>query len=66
MESPGHRDNILSPLYMDCGVAIIDGSTKGRATGKSIVVLFGRPMVELVEVPVRQQASTGPAGAPRQ
>lgn len=73
MESPGHRENILSPLYMDCGVAIIDGSTKGRATGKSIVVLFGRPMVELVEVPVRQQAlparqqaSTGPAGAPRQ
>lgn len=67
MESPGHRENILSPLYMDCGVAIIDGSTKGRATGKSIVVLFGRPMVELVEVPpVRQQASTGPADAPRQ
>jgi len=66
MESPGHRDNILSPLYSDCGVAIIDGSTKGRATGKSIVVLFGRPMVELVDdPPVRRQASAGPAASPR-
>lgn len=42
MESPGHRANILSPEYEDCGVAVIDGSTRGRAAGKSIVVLFGR------------------------
>lgn len=43
MESKGHRENILSPLYTDCGIAIIDGATTGRATGKSIVVMFGRP-----------------------
>jgi len=43
MESHGHRDNIMSAEYEDCGVAIIDGATTGRATGKSIVVLFGRP-----------------------
>lgn len=42
MESPGHRENILSTEYEDCGIAIIDGSTKGPATGKSVVVLFGR------------------------
>jgi uncharacterized protein YkwD len=42
MESPGHRDNIMSPLYVDCGIAIIDGSTKGRAAGRSVVVMFGR------------------------
>jgi uncharacterized protein YkwD len=42
MESPGHRENILGVQYHDVGVAIIDGSTKGRATGKSIVVMFGR------------------------
>ncbi len=42
MESEGHRANILSPLFDDCGIAIIEGSTKGRATGRSIVVLFGR------------------------
>ena len=44
MESRGHRDNIMSPVYQDCGVAIIEGSTTGRATGRSIVVLFARPM----------------------
>lgn len=42
MESAGHRHNILSPLYADCGVAVIEGSTRGRAAGKSVVVLFGR------------------------
>ncbi|HEX7832413.1 MAG TPA: CAP domain-containing protein [Thermoanaerobaculia bacterium] len=42
MESPGHRANILSPNYDECGIAIIDGSTIRPANGKSIVVLFGR------------------------
>lgn len=42
MESPGHRDNILSPLYNECGVAILDGGTVARQDGKSVVVLFGR------------------------
>lgn len=41
MESPGHRDNIMSGDFQHCGIAIIEGSTKGPATGKSIVVLFG-------------------------
>lgn len=43
MESPGHRDNILSTAYTDCGVALLDGATTRRAPGKSVVVLFGRP-----------------------
>ena len=42
MESPGHRANILSTDYDDVGIAIIDGSTTRRATGKSVVVMFGR------------------------
>jgi uncharacterized protein YkwD len=42
MESHGHRANIMSPDYEDCGIAIIDGSTLGPATGKSIVVMFGK------------------------
>ena len=41
MESPGHRANILSPHYEDCGIAIIDGMTMRRGAGKSIVVMFG-------------------------
>jgi len=45
MESEGHRANILSQDYDDCGIAIIDGSTKGRAVGKSVVVMFGRELL---------------------
>jgi len=45
MESEGHRANILSPEYDDCGIAVIEGSTKGRATGKSVVVMFAREQV---------------------
>jgi uncharacterized protein YkwD len=41
MESPGHRANILSPNFEDCGIAIIDGLTTRRGSGKSIVVMFG-------------------------
>jgi len=42
MESAGHRENILSPEFEECGIAVIDGSTTRRATGKSIVVLFAK------------------------
>ncbi len=48
IESPGHRANILNPLYADCGIAIIEGRTNRRGDGKSIVVLFGRPAVNQV------------------
>ncbi len=44
MESRGHRDNILSSNFENVGVAIIDGSTTGRAAGKSVVVLFAREL----------------------
>ena len=47
MESPGHRANILSPDFADCGIAIIDGSPTGPAVGKSVVVLFGKKRVSI-------------------
>jgi uncharacterized protein YkwD len=47
MESKGHRENILSPIYTDCGIAIIEGSTTTRMRGWSVVVLFARPQVNL-------------------
>lgn len=50
LESPGHRANILNPMYADCGIAIIEGRTDRRSSGKSIVVLFGRPAVRQVTV----------------
>lgn len=42
MESEGHRDNIMAPMFQECGIAIIEGGTTGKTSGKSIVVLFGR------------------------
>lgn len=47
MESEGHRRNVMSPLYQECGIAIIEGSTLGRAAGHSVVVLFARPRAGL-------------------
>ena len=52
MESQGHRDNIMSAIYQDCGIAIIDGAITKKSPGKSIVVLFGRH-----KMPVPQQAT---------
>lgn len=49
MESPGHRANILSLDYDDVGIAVIDGSTTRRATGKSVVVMFGRTRMPMVQ-----------------
>ena len=42
MESQGHRDNIMSAIYQDCGIAIIEGAITKKSPGKSIVVLFAR------------------------
>jgi uncharacterized protein YkwD len=63
MESKGHRDNILSPFYRDCGIAIIEGSTTGRSSGKSIVVMFARDRVEH-PVEANVLGRTGPRRAP--
>lgn len=48
LESPGHRANILNPMFGDCGIAVIEGRTDRRSSGRSIVVLFGRRAVEPV------------------
>lgn len=42
MESAGHRRNIVSPEFRDVGIAIIEGATNRRTSGRSVVVLFGR------------------------
>lgn len=60
MESNGHRENILSPMYRDCGVAIVEGSTTGRAIGKSIVVLFGRDRHDVSVAPQRAASEPSP------
>ena len=48
MESKGHRRNILSPDFSEVGIAVIEGRTTGRASGRSIVVLFARERFEMI------------------
>lgn len=44
MNSPGHRDNLLSPNYTEIGVAVVNGVLLGHET-TLVVQLFGRPQV---------------------
>ena len=53
MESPGHRANILGDAYRNVGIAVIDGDVDGRATGRSIVVVFGTEKVKVAEKPAK-------------
>ncbi|HVR44148.1 MAG TPA: CAP domain-containing protein [Thermoanaerobaculia bacterium] len=55
MESEGHRENILGGEYVDCGIAVIEGSTTRRTSGTSVVVIFGR---ERIADPITRRAST--------
>ena len=68
MESDGHRANILSSSFQDCGIAIIEGSTKGPANGHSVVVLFGRSVASdapQTAAAVKPPSEPGRARVPR-
>lgn len=56
MESPGHRDNILSPEFSAIGIAWMEGGPTERLSGKSIVVLFGREAGD--DLPIKVSASS--------
>ena len=61
MESPGHRDNVLQPEFVDVGIAVLDGSTVRRSPGRSAIVLFGR---ELIAAPINPRAGSDRPAAP--
>ena len=45
MNSPGHRDNMLSPNYTEIGVAVVNGVLLGHET-TLVVQLFGKPQFQ--------------------
>lgn len=61
MESKGHRANILEAGFHDAGIAVLDGSTTQRASGKSVVVIFGR---ETIAAPISRRGSTDQSRPP--
>lgn len=49
LESPSHRENLLSPLYSDVGIAVVEGKFQGQ--GVTITVeLFASPINSLLGV----------------
>jgi hypothetical protein len=67
MNSPSHRENLLSPKYKEIGVAVVEGSLAGVDT-TIIVQFFGAKYVDTVPaVPVAQNqpaVTTAPTAAP--
>lgn len=69
MNSPSHRDNLLSTRYVDVGVAVVDGTLGGRDT-TLVVQMFGarlaaNPSVQTAgSFTVQAQTENPPVGGP--
>lgn len=59
MDSPGHRENILSSNFTEVGVATVKGYINGRKT-VFVVQMFGSPSKDMIanETPILPQATT--------
>ena len=51
MNSPSHKENILSPNYIDTGVGVVEGSLNGVDT-TIIVQFFGAPLAGMSQIPL--------------
>ncbi len=63
MNSPSHRDNLLSNRYQDIGVAVIDGRLTGHET-TLVVQMFGTKLAASVQPDVSETASFTVEAAP--
>ena len=62
MNSPAHKDNVLSPHYREIGLAVVDGTLNGIET-TLVVQVFGTPQpVASAEKPTPAKPSLGEAG----
>ncbi len=60
MNSPTHRENILSEVYQDVGFAVVNGVLNGEET-TLVVQMFGKPATQIAQTPV---ALISPTPAP--
>jgi hypothetical protein len=58
MDSPGHRENMLSPNYREIGFAVVPGSLTGDET-VLVVEMFGQKREGAVEIAQAEQALPG-------
>jgi hypothetical protein len=65
MNSPSHKENILSPNYIDTGVGVVEGSLNGVDT-TIIVQFFGAPLAGMSQIPLAkaQTVSQKPQPSP--
>jgi len=61
MDSPTHRDNIMSGRYTEIGIAVVNGTLNGQET-TLVVQHFGKPSVVAAAIPA--QAASAPVKAP--
>lgn len=66
MNSPSHRENILSANYREIGVAVLDGNLAGSDT-TLIVQFFGTQLSGSPSIPIAEAATktTAPAASPK-
>lgn len=63
MNSPSHRDNLLSNRYQDIGIAVIDGRLTGQDT-TLVVQMFGTKITATAQPEVSDTASFAVIAAP--
>ncbi len=63
MNSPSHRDNLLSNRYQDIGIAVIDGRLTGHDT-TLVVQMFGTKLAASAQPEVSDTASFAVEAAP--
>jgi len=56
MESPTHRENIMSGRYAEIGIAVVNGILKGQET-TLVVQHFGKPSVVAATIPAQAAIS---------
>jgi cysteine-rich secretory family protein len=59
MESPTHRDNIMSGRYTEIGIAVVNGLLNGQET-TLVVQHFGKPSAVAAEIPAQAAVETKP------
>lgn len=59
MNSPTHRDNLLSSHYQEIGIAVVDGVLQGQQT-TLVVQMFGAPIDYVASVPAAAVLSPAP------
>jgi uncharacterized protein YkwD len=56
MDSPSHKDNLLSSRYKEIGVAIGNGKINGKPT-TLVVQMFGSPQTQIAGSPTKAEAA---------